>query len=257
MKKVLALSALVGMLTVPAMADLIPNSTEMQVSTELYSGDVSRLLENRVPVGSNRALTGNAYDARYLGQSTGGGAGFLENGSGAGSIFYDGNLATVGTSLLPPGTDTLSVQEFEVVNPASQPLAALQIQIQLSTDGADILPSGFQFGPTQPIDLVRFDSGGFAAGTTAIDPANGTFDVIDAFAVGLDSGGTVVSGPFNMVNGVVAGTTGVNTLFDASIFPGDGLGITSIVQVWNITPEPASIALLALGGLAIIRRRRG
>ncbi len=255
MKKILALCALVGMVTAPAMADLITNSTDMQVSTEAYTGDVSRLLQDRVPVGTNRALTGNAYDARYLGQSTGGGAGFLEDGSGLGTTFYDGASSTVGTSLLP-GADTLSVQEFEVVNPASQPLASLQVQIQLSTTGADILPSGFQFSATQPIDLVRFDSGAFAAGVNAIDPANGTFDVIDAFAVGLDSGGNVVSGPFNMVNGVVAGTLGVSTLFDASIFPGDGLGITSILQVWNITPEPATLALLGMGGLAILRRRR-
>jgi hypothetical protein len=255
MKKVLALSAMVGMLATPALADLITDSGALQVSTSPYAGDVSRLLQDRVPVSESRALTGNAYDARFLGQSTGGGAGFLEDGSGLGTTFYDGALSTVGTSLLP-GADLLSVQEFEVVNPVSQPLASLQVQIELSTSGLDLLPSGFQFSPTQPIDLLRFDSGAFGAGTNPIDPANGTFDVIDAFMVGLDSGGGVVAGPFNMVNGVVAGTLGVSTLFDASIFPGDGLGITSIIQVWNITPEPATIAMLGLGGLVMLRRRR-
>lgn len=255
MKKVLALFALVGMLSAPAMADLIADSGALQASSTLYSGDVSRLTADRVPVGEARALTGNAYDARFLGQSTGGGAGGLEDQSGLGTTFYDGTLSTVGNSLIA-APDVLSVQEFEVVNPASQPLASLQVQIELSTSGADLLPSGFQFGVGQPIDLLRFDSGGFAAGVNAIDPANGTFDIIDAFMVGLDSGGAVVSGPFNMVNGAIAGTLGATTLSDASIFPGDGLGITSIIQVWNITPEPASIALLGLGGLAIIRRRR-
>ncbi len=254
MRKAFAVLALAAFVAAPAMADLIPNSSELQVSTEAYTGDTSRLLENRVPVGTSRALTGNAYDARFLGQSSGGGAGFLDDGSGLGTTFYEGTQSTVGTSLLDG--NVLSVQEFEVVNPASQPLASLQIQIELSTPGPDLLPSGFQFSATQPIDLLRFDSGGFGAGVNAIDPDNGMFDVIDAFMVGLDSGGNVVSGPFNMVNGVVAGTLGVSTLSDASIFPGDGLGITSIIQVWNITPEPATLALLGIGGLAIIRRRR-
>lgn len=257
MKKALLTLALLGLIASPAAADIVSNASGLQVSTEVWNGnmvDFARDMEHRVPSGELRDLTGNPYDARFLGQSTLGGAGFLEDGSGAGAILYDGNQNTVGAALLPGG-DTLTVQEFEVLNPASQPLAAKQIQIQLSsTLGLDLLPLGFNFGTGNPIDLYRFDSGGFAAGTNAIDPDEAPFDVIDAFFVLLDVNGAVLS-VLNMVNGVTAGATGVTTLSDASI-TGAGQGATDIIQVWNITPEPGTLALLGLGGMLLIRRRR-
>ncbi|NOX59460.1 MAG: PEP-CTERM sorting domain-containing protein [Planctomycetes bacterium] len=253
MKKIAVAVLLMAFVTTPAMAELISSSASLQVSTDAYAGDISRLLDNRVPLDSSRALTGNGYDINFLGQSTGGGAGFLEDGAGDGSNFYNGTSELVGNSLLP-GADVLTAQEFEVVSPASQPLAALQIQVQLTTTGADLLPTGFQFGPGQPIDLYRMDTGTFS-GALPIDPDEGTFDVIDAFFVLFDSTGTSL-GAFNMVNGTVAGTTGVSVLEDASIFGFAGDGVVTILQVWNITPEPATLALMGLGGMMLIRRRR-
>ena len=130
-------------------------------------------------------------------------------------------------------------------------LAAPAAQGQGATVTADG-SGGFQWMTL----LVEVDSDAIGSGVTA-DPGLATFTLTSAA-----SGNTVEVGTIDNSNGgtVVSMTGNVGVVF-ADIFtsvsdrPQYSFGVFDNLSV-NLVPEPSSLALLSLGGLVLLRRRR-
>jgi hypothetical protein len=111
---------------------------------------------------------------------------------------------------------------------------------------------------TQPSDLVRFNNVGAVAPIFTIafysDVAESTFEIPDLADVGLPTANLTnllildEIGPEGGPNGLVY-TPGPNN-------PGYVPGFQTTYEIISDVPEPGTMALLALGGLALIRRRR-
>ncbi|MCP4590210.1 MAG: PEP-CTERM sorting domain-containing protein [bacterium] len=89
-------------------------------------------------------------------------------------------------------------------------------------------------------------------------------DTVDAITMNFNTWGSGDGIGMALSDGVLSGTVtahdltatwDVGTLPFADLTPGSYPGVTE-GSVLNIVPEPGALALLALGGLAMIRRRR-
>lgn len=107
----------------------------------------------------------------------------------------------------------------------------------------------FDFTPSRDILLESYTlaSDGFFLGNPLFDIREGT--------ASLSTGNTAIaSGDTHaFAGGPLALSAGTTYSFNVTV---SGAAVQSYMASWNYTPEPASLTLLGLAGLAAIRRRR-
>lgn len=121
-----------------------------------------------------------------------------------------------------------------------------------TADSSDYLPAGVEVVAGDPLDAIRFDVGGFAAGTDAISyPGFSAADVVSVDYVLFIDGGVV--GVFG-----VAATDFSTGLAAVGVVGGAaGAGIDEVQIVFNLNvPTPGAASVFGLAGLAAVRRRR-
>jgi hypothetical protein len=80
---------------------------------------------------------------------------------------------------------------------------------------------------------------------------DGGIMLVDVRINGLEVWNAVDSGVFNLATTVVSGDT-----IDFAVYGGYGGGSTPLDATISVVPEPVTLLLLGLGGLAVIRKRR-
>ncbi|MEL7484777.1 MAG: PEP-CTERM sorting domain-containing protein [Planctomycetota bacterium] len=201
------------------------------------------------------------------------GGGFVGTGRAAGQFYY-GSLnggVDIDNSLPGDGSRTASaIARTQLNNPADPLDDTTEILVDLSPSvtgasehlgllrGMDVLPNG---------NIVFLDANSFNIWEVALD-ANGDFDslnvLFDGSAIARSSrslGSGIIYNPFtDKLNYIeFTGVAGVQDIVEINL---DGTGRTILAsglsQINSLVaiPAPASVALLGLGGLAAIRRRR-
>jgi hypothetical protein len=111
---------------------------------------------------------------------------------------------------------------------------------------------------TQPSDLIRFNNVGAVAPVFTIafysDSLESTFETPDLADVGLPTANLTNLRILDEI-GVEGGRNGIVYTPGAND-PGYVPGFQTTYEIISDVPEPGTMALLALGGLALIRRRR-
>lgn len=188
-----------------------------------YEGLLDQILQTS-GAGSVSVLVSSAQLAAAQGGDTTVSSGLIFDNSGN---LYWGNNATDGLYMRDSG-GTIS----EILSAAD--LAGIVGAGSNSYNGGLFLaPDGlmyFRFGSSSTTSILAFDP-------AAPDPAATLTTIIDKADLDAGPGGTSSVGPFSWYQGQIAWST----------FSGG---------FYALTPEPATLTLLVLGGLGVLRRRR-
>jgi len=232
----------------------------------LVADTTGRTLDRRdFGLSVERTAVGDTFSAAVTGFSDAGGA-FLEDGTGGDPTF--GGTSTLGASVIT-ATNSILIETTEAAGP-NPGETTLTFRI-FTDDGLGGTPAFAPAGTTLNGDAVgalQWEIGDFNAGLNLVDPGI-TFGVISAGYEVFADGTSLVSFPLD-VDPVAPGSTGVFTNGGAGLSilsavsigdPAGGLGdITAFgideVLITVVIPEPATMSLLGLGAVALIRRRR-
>jgi hypothetical protein len=197
----------------------------------------------------SRDASGDTFNAAMLAQDSGS-AYFIDDFP---DDFVFGITSDGGANLITGAATSVASAEFALGGNMKQVVVAA-----FTDDGSDWLPAGVEVNPGDPLTQLRFDVGGFAAGSDPISWAGSS----------IGAGATVISAEYVIfidgspvfVTGLAGedyssgGLAGVGVVGGAA-----GAGVDEVQIVWTINeiPAPGSAALLGLAGFAAARRRRG
>ncbi|NJL31301.1 MAG: PEP-CTERM sorting domain-containing protein [Phycisphaerales bacterium] len=139
---------------------------------------------------------------------------------------------------LPVGVSTTFTDGF-LGSFAGEPGSDGGLYVFIEVADGTISFSGDVEVPSLFLDGTYLGFGGFANGTVT----------------GLLDGNTVWTGSVAQGAGWTEITTGAGQTIDALAFNGSFLGIDAVTVNSAVVPEPASLGLLAVGGLMMLRRR--
>jgi hypothetical protein len=141
----------------------------------------------------------------------------------------------------------MSIRETYLVGVGPNGGDIIQLNI-FSGNGSPLVPGGTETNGRQP-DMLHFHVG---AGQKS-DPINtNTPQTILGSGMAVFQDGAQVGSSIALFSTVNVGGIG-------RYAPGgaiDGLGIDEVAMFWEVTPEPATLSILALGGALAFRRRR-
>lgn len=160
-------------------------------------------------------------------------------GSGVSNLGGNGLVGTAFTN-----DPQILVNGVSITPAAGQTFSTFQFRVREFDDEADAFVTTFD--PTGVVVALNGGGGGltFANSATAVDDGDNFFLVTqDISALGA---GTLNSFRFDPIGGAAANS---NSETDDNGFE------VSFVRI-NVIPEPASLALLGLGGVALLGRRR-
>lgn len=149
------------------------------------------------------------------------------------------SIASAALSLSPDPTVIGAVGQKATIQVISDVDGAYSLWIEL----VDLTVAGYDAAPT-------FTPGGNPNGNSAMNPYDAHW-YGEVFVASTDPGNPIVAGAHININlvGVAKGVTSVN-IYDPS---GAQLLDSAVV---NVLPEPMTIALMGLGGLFMLRRRK-
>jgi Lamin Tail Domain/PEP-CTERM motif len=123
--------------------------------------------------------------------------------------------------------------------------------------------TSFWFGSNVPTGLTIANYGGSGVGLSASGDAVNIFDASGNAVTGVTFGASTPGVSFDNVAGnsvlstiSVVGTNGAFASANAVSGDANEIGSPGVISGAVATPEPASLGLLAVGGLALIARRR-
>jgi hypothetical protein len=249
MLKLVTASAVVA-LAGTAMADLgstLPMDGVIQFEMGVGIGEnAPASLRNGV---GNRDASGDTFNAAMLAQNTGS-AFFIDDFP---DDFVFGVASDGGANLITGAPTTVASLESAVGTIHTIVVAAF------TDDSSDWLPAGIDpDGSGDLLTAIRFDVGGFAAGSDPISWAGTSIGagatVLSAEIVLFIDGSAVFSTGLAAEDYASGGLAGVGVVGGAA-----GAGIDEVQIVWTVNeiPAPGSAALLGLAGFAAARRRRG
>lgn len=268
MRKVLAVLVATG-LAAPAVADLTTPAGGGFTAYNLADAGPAAygLISDGVVAGGARSVLGDTYSVAPLVQD-GVSAFFLQDVDGPGPgttgryvATFDGTGENSGANLAySTGTHNFQVTEAQTDLGGGNYLIQVQYTAVNGSGAAEPwVPAGV-IGPNGPFTAWRMDLGTNAAGNPIdrLSP-NNDFSILNSGFTAFDSTGAAL-GTFlltvddsNPPSGGLSGVAVVG-LGGANIA---GFDMATLQMFWeiNVVPEPASLALLALGGLLVVRRR--
>lgn len=238
------MSAAVAVSCLAASAMAAPTTVTFQNGVDGYSGTVDTEILNR----------SGFEDADQSGKEviyTDAGGDIVQSLMRFENIFGDGPGQIALGSTITSATLTLRVPSDEGSAPGSGALVHRMLIGWDATDSWNSLGSGIQADGTEALATAD-DSIGHNNSSNAINPGFHDFDVLaslQAWSAGADNHGWALM-PF-MPNG----TGGLG--FASSDYDGSDPNALPLLSVtFEPIPEPASLAILAMGGALLARRRR-
>jgi fibronectin-binding autotransporter adhesin len=190
---------------------------------------------------------GTVYVNNTAGSGTGNGNVTVNGGTLAGSGRVGGAVTVSAAGTIAPGVDgvgTLTTGQLNIVGAGK-----LAIDINSNTDTADqliITAGGVLLGSSAVLDVVNLGNQKGSYGESFVIVRNDSSVATTGNFAGLPTSGSV----FDSGTGLVYS---INYAFNAS----NSDGLANDIQItFSSVPEPAGLGFIALGGAALLRRRR-